>query len=423
MDVFENEKKDAIHFLQVLSRHWRSIALCTVASVAVAVVITLLMPPRYMSYGVLFPTSGHQGYSPSGRPQPGFDVDVDRLLQVIDSRTLRDSLVNLLDLTTHYKIDTSQRTWRDEVDKRLRDDLEFQQSKYLSVVILAKMTDPELAANTVNAIIDLSGPLWQNVTERFDQDGLREAQRLYREKGLHLESLSDSITRVQRKVTNEQLEIVLANWKSVEGELEGVHKEMKALRDQYGFYNLEEDWLLLQEAISELQLTAQINDETTTASANDELGMLASRREEALKERLAELRQKEKGLQAAFASFPPLESRMVVLEGLAEESRSRYMSQLSQKASGNQEIQLKYLLDLYQSELHTYNSLKNNFEELRFRFQKPTPPLYVVDRAVPSYKKFEPSLIKNAMMGALLGLAAALLWVYARTRTRKTESA
>lgn len=63
---------------------------------------------------------------------------------------------------------------------------------------------------------------------------------------------------------------------------------------------------------------------------------------------------------------------------------------------------LEKLVDQYIFLFRRNAELRRNYFEASERMQEPLPSVYVIDKAVPSYKKVSPSLILNSLLGAAL---------------------
>jgi hypothetical protein len=61
----------------------------------------------------------------------------------------------MYDLEKYYEIDKSERSWKQKLDKKYFKDISFTKTRYYSVVITARMKDPELCAKVVNSIIEM----------------------------------------------------------------------------------------------------------------------------------------------------------------------------------------------------------------------------------------------------------------------------
>lgn len=70
--------------------------------------------------------------------------------------------------------------------------------------------------------------------------------------------------------------------------------------------------------------------------------------------------------------------------------------------------ELENLVEEYMAENRTYVAHKAKLSQLKELMRQPLPSVYSIDRAVPSYKKASPSILKNALIGAFTLLILTL---------------
>lgn len=130
-------------------------AIALVASTAVSVMMT----PYYMSRAVVFPTKSNSvdfnSNSRNSVVEFGDEADAERLLQVLISPEIRDSLSNKYDLYNHYEIDSTQAHAKFEFQKAYEGNIKFDRTRYNSINIDVYDTDPEIAAEIANDIVRL----------------------------------------------------------------------------------------------------------------------------------------------------------------------------------------------------------------------------------------------------------------------------
>lgn len=155
MELFKDEKASSLKLLKLLLRNFRLILIFTVIGALVGVAITFFIPKKFMAYSVVFPPNSNLGLNILEDPRFGNSLDADQLMQLLESRQVMDSVVKIYNLESYYDIDNSKKGWREKLDKFYYRDITFNKTRYYSVVITAKLKDPELAANVVNSIVDI----------------------------------------------------------------------------------------------------------------------------------------------------------------------------------------------------------------------------------------------------------------------------
>lgn len=191
MELFEAEKADAVKFLRFLYKRLPIILVVSLLGLITGLVVTFFIPPKYYSYGVVFPTNANAGLSVLEDPRFGYSLDADQLMQLLESEALRDSIIHLYKLDEYYGVDKSKKTWKQQLEKRYLRDITCRKTRYYSIVIMATTRDPELSANIVNSIIEVVDVLRARILRKNQQIAFEYARDQY----LHQQQLVDSLQR------------------------------------------------------------------------------------------------------------------------------------------------------------------------------------------------------------------------------------
>jgi len=156
MDIFEKEKAEGLDFIRLLYRNIRLIILFVIFSCLITAIITFLTPKKYESSAVVFPTETNSLDDVVKNPQFGFDIEGDRLMQVMMSRNIMDSIVSKFNLVKYYGININKLDWSYKLKRKYARDIYLSKSRYMAITIYARSKDPVMSANIVNTIISLS---------------------------------------------------------------------------------------------------------------------------------------------------------------------------------------------------------------------------------------------------------------------------
>jgi len=163
MSIFSEEKEEAKSILSYFFKHGIKIITAFVVGVIIAICLTFAIPKKFRSSGIIYPPNSFTRDQLISNPQFGHESETEQLMQLLESSTLRDRVINEFDFKSYYEIDTSGLGWRQNLNLKFIKDIQFFRSKYLSVVISAELTEPELAADVVNFIIDEVNTYKKNV--------------------------------------------------------------------------------------------------------------------------------------------------------------------------------------------------------------------------------------------------------------------
>lgn len=181
----------------------KALMLVTGIALVASVVVSLMITPYYMSRAIVFPTKSNSvdfnSNSRNSVVEFGDEADAERLLQVLVSPEIRDSLTAHYNLYEHYEIDTADAHAKFEFQKIYEGNITFNRTRYNSINIDVYDTDPQQAADIANEIVRLvdtvmnkmireraKGPMWAV------QDEVRLIKQEMGDYSDKLKSLSDS---------------------------------------------------------------------------------------------------------------------------------------------------------------------------------------------------------------------------------------
>lgn len=150
------------HLIATLIKSRWKIILTTAVFVLAAVIITFFIPKKYVAFGVVYPTNSNSIRDIAGNPDFGFEIQADRLIQLFESKEMKDNIVERFNLIDYYELDTAVAGWRYDLSKNYSTDITFSRTRYLSVAIQARMRDPKLAADVVNTLIHYIDTIREN---------------------------------------------------------------------------------------------------------------------------------------------------------------------------------------------------------------------------------------------------------------------
>lgn len=200
MDLFEKEKRESVEFIKVFFRNIRLITGFVIASCLIALIVTLIIPKKYTSSATIFATETNAIEDVIRNPQFGYDVEADRLIQLLQSRAIMDSITKKFNMISYYKIDKTDADWYDQLTRKYNQDIDITKTVFMSVIISAETKDPEMSANIVNSIIELIN----KYREKILKQNLRIAFESLQTEYSSLKGDLDSLSLVINDMTNER---------------------------------------------------------------------------------------------------------------------------------------------------------------------------------------------------------------------------
>lgn len=240
MNIFD-EKTNLGPVAKMYIKNWKKIALAVIGSVILAGVLSLLLTPRYQaktSFFIPFNTSYDQTVD---NPQFGFDVEADRLLQILSSDQLKDSITLKFDMANYYKIDTTENDWRDKLSKKYEKYISAGRTNAMSIVITAETFDPEFSKEVVQYVLDLSQRMRERMLKTNSEVVAKSFEKNYLTKLAEVDSLRSKIIQLRKSTSGNTIALINSQILWEKGNSSNVSPEiaveLETLSQKYIFEN------------------------------------------------------------------------------------------------------------------------------------------------------------------------------------------
>jgi capsule polysaccharide export protein KpsE/RkpR len=179
-------------FFQLLVERWRTFAVVGAIAAFVAAVFSgpTFIKPRYRSSAIVYPVN-LTSYSQETRS--------DQLLQLLESNSIRDSLIRLHRLPEHYGIDTTEAPGLFYLYNEYNDHVAIGKTRYESVEIEIEDEDPRVAQRMVLDLLDQADKLARRLQREKSQEVLRIADRELRLARHKLDSVESRLDTLRRR--------------------------------------------------------------------------------------------------------------------------------------------------------------------------------------------------------------------------------
>lgn len=198
MSLFESEKVDSLHFLRFLLRRKWIILAVTLAGAVAAVVISLFIPAKYASYGIIFPPNANSGIDVLEDPRFGYGTDADQLMQLLESKPMMDTIITMYRLDEYYEVDKSEKSWYQQLVKKYLRDITYTKTRYFSIVINVRTKDPEMSADIVNSIIEQVDFMRSKLLRTNQKIMFEYAEQIYTTQKTKVDSLKNKIYALKK---------------------------------------------------------------------------------------------------------------------------------------------------------------------------------------------------------------------------------
>ena len=205
----------------LLYKHWKLIAFTLILAVATGVTVTFFIPKKYTSFAEVYATSSNALDDMVAKPDFGYEIHADQLIQVFQSQRIKDSVINKFNLPSYYELDTSDAGWEYELYKSYDEDIQFQRNAKLAIVITATTRDPQLSADIVNYVIDIIDGVRTDILKQNTQSAIVHYQSKYDRQKHVTDSLLNRVYLITPHATDES-DPLQAYWQAdLEKRLEG----------------------------------------------------------------------------------------------------------------------------------------------------------------------------------------------------------
>lgn len=179
-------------FLSVVRRHWRLFLSVGVAAVVLSAILSgpTFMPPRFKSTATVYPVNLNS-YS--------IETRTDQLLQLLESNSIRDSLIKEFDLAKAYEIDTAANGGYFALYNEFNDRVEITKTRFESVQIEIVDEDPRKARDMVNAMLEQVNLLARRLQREKSYEVLAIAERALGHERHKLDSVEARLNNLRQE--------------------------------------------------------------------------------------------------------------------------------------------------------------------------------------------------------------------------------
>ena len=195
--------------IYIWKKRYILIAVGVLAGVA-SIVASMMITPMFRSNVIMFPVtdatvsksllaqnySGRQGVYAFGEEE-----QAEQLLQVLNSKYIRDHIIEKYDLMEHYAIDPESRYPQTQLFDTYKSNVNFKLTEFMSVEISVMDSDPEFAANIANDISSLIDVVFNNMKKQRSATALDLVEKEYIETQENAKILQDSMHALTANLT------------------------------------------------------------------------------------------------------------------------------------------------------------------------------------------------------------------------------
>jgi LPS O-antigen subunit length determinant protein (WzzB/FepE family) len=184
------EKFKTEDVIQILLQQWKKLALITFVAALVGYGVTFFIKPLYKSYAVVYPVN----MSPSSE-----ESSTEQLLQWFNSEEVKQAVAAKFDLYNHYDINPTGEKHDTYFNLRYKELVSVNSTLYESIEISVKDTDPKLAKEIVNGIIEATNDLIMSVRKERLKEYIDNNEKEMAISGRKIDSLKYMINSIRKE--------------------------------------------------------------------------------------------------------------------------------------------------------------------------------------------------------------------------------
>lgn len=238
----EETSFDSTHILLFIYKWRKPILAITVLAAVTSIVISLLIPNRYKSTVILFPTTTSSISKALLSDNPGVKNDIlqfgeeeeaEQMIQILNSDDIRTRISAKYHLMSHYDIDSTSDIAQTLLMKQYESSVAVHRTEYMSVQVDVTDESPQFAANIANDIAAYYDSTKQRIRKERAMQGLKIVERTYRNLEKEVMQMQDSLNKLMKLGVNDyESQSERLNEYINKAILEGKTAAVKTLQDQ-----------------------------------------------------------------------------------------------------------------------------------------------------------------------------------------------
>ena len=425
----EPVRSDDLSSLFLFFWHWRRwIIFSALGTGLLALLLSspIITKPKYEAEAVLFAAKNNSSERQMADQEFGYDVEADRLIQILMSNSLRDSILRKFQLASHYDIDTTQKFGKEKLVKEYLNNISFERTQFMSVAIHAKDQDANIAAGIANSMTSLADEIRTAIMKKNSSVALEAAKREYENKLHFVSALHDSIEHVYANNSVSLLGKLSAHYSDKEIKLKNISDSLSKLRKKNNIYDYGEEVNILNRQLALAKFNYELesgklavfeksyNDKDTTLINTKARQEGAHKQVLSIQASLKELTSSNQDYQALISRFNTEEKILDDVQPMYENQKYTFDPQVVSALSAT-------LLSSYNEEVTLLNTLLEKYERIKQIYNEPVSGVYVISKAEPNLLKKSPSMGLNAIIGFFLGGMMAIIIILVSEKVKQLK--
>lgn len=213
------EYNNNVSIARILWKWKYHLTIITVIAIILAVIFSspFFITPKYKSSAVVYPAN-ITSYSD--------ESETEQMLQIMQSKDIKDSVIKKYDLAGHYGIDSNYKYFYTVLYYEYGQNVSINKTPYESVEIIVMDKDPQMASDIVNAILHYYDEKVRSLHNTKYIEVIRMYESILAKKRMGIDSLKKKLSHLSEKYglidyDAQALEVTRGNLKTIMGASKG----------------------------------------------------------------------------------------------------------------------------------------------------------------------------------------------------------
>jgi len=430
MTTHNSSSGDQLDLLPVLRIGWKY-KWVLLAVLLVAATLSYLMvksiAPLYESHAILYPSGSNSRDKQLQEFSFGYEVHSERLVQLLNSQHITDSLIFQYDLANRYEVNMAASDGYDRLLSKTRSRVQFHKTRYSSVVISVQDESPEVAADMANEAARLVNVVNALIIKENAGTALEAAEREFKRRSKAMTASNDSIEVVKEFSRSESVSMIKNRIRNRENRINGLRQTLDKIRQEQKVFDYGFQVNILNEQLADakasfLQAKGKLAVLEPHYAEGDTMILNIKAVMSGAQMRMDQFQTQLNNLSSVNAEYNTAQSQLDEEEALLLESKKN-LEDLS--TSLDPEINSRNLTTLesnYDWEQIQLRELERNYQRALSDYLDPVPIAYKISNAKPSYRKVFPNVKVSVLLAGFGAFFFAWILLTLIERTRRKRS-
>ncbi len=150
----DTDQSQTDSIIRFIVKQYKPLIIFPMIAAIAGFIFSFTLPKKYEAHAEIFPTYFTNVDQNIENPMFGYDIEADRLLKILRSESLKDSIVSKFNLFEYWDIDTNNKNYRFFLNKKYEKNIGFKRTAAMSIVISVYTYDADFSVKIVDEILN-----------------------------------------------------------------------------------------------------------------------------------------------------------------------------------------------------------------------------------------------------------------------------